>query len=93
VKVPLSAAAAFDRCAEGIERVLGGVIRERDDARGFIEATFGLIFSERLNCTVTEMNDGACVVIESRRGVQREAVKTSRYVDILADYVMEAEPK
>ena len=93
IELALPPAAALNRCADGIERVLGGVIQERDDARGRIEATFGLIFSERLTCTVTEAAKGARVSIESRRGAQLEPPKTSSYVEALADYLMEAEPK
>ena len=80
--------AAYDRCRDGIERVLGGVIREEDRERGTIEAGFGLIFSERLTCSVTAI-DGvhSRVRIEARRGAQAATALPSSYVDALADYL------
>jgi hypothetical protein len=79
---------AFDRCVDGIERVLGGVIREAQRDRGTIEAGFGLIFSERLTCTVSPIDaTHARVVIEARRGAQAATAMPSSYVDALADYL------
>jgi hypothetical protein len=79
---------AFARCVDGIERVLGGVIREAQRDRGTIEAGFGLIFSERLTCTVSTIDaTHARVVIEARRGAQAATAMPSSYVDALADYL------
>ncbi|HEY8312650.1 MAG TPA: hypothetical protein VIG51_00630, partial [Candidatus Baltobacteraceae bacterium] len=74
VEVALPFDAAFDRCTDGIERVLGGVVRESDRAAGTIEATFGLAFSERLTCTFESLDAQLTRArIESRRGAQAEA--------------------
>lgn len=88
IELALSQGEAFDRCRDGIERVLGGVIREADRKRGTIEAGFGLIFSERLTCTVSAINaTHSRVVIEARRGAQAATAMPSSYVDALADYL------
>ena len=79
---------AFDRCRDGIERVLGGVIREADRERGTVEAGFGLIFSERLTCSIYAIDVARSqVVIESRRGAHAAAATPSSYVAALADYL------
>lgn len=78
----------FARCIDGIERVLGGVVRERDAARGLIEATFGLTFSERLTCSLERLDAGRTRVrIDSRRGAVGEPRRQSDYVDRLADWL------
>lgn len=88
IELAVSKNEAFDRCRDGIERVLGGFIRESDRERGTIEAGFGLIFSERLTCTVTAVDAAhARVVIEARRGAQAATALPSSYVDALADYL------
>lgn len=80
--------AVFDRTIAGIERVLGGVIRESDRTGGTIEATFGLTFGERLSCSLEREGDSQTAVrITSRRGVQAEARQHSDYVDALANYL------
>ena len=83
---------ALERCRRGIERILGGVVRETGE--GTIDATFGLIFSERLTCAVTAL-DGthSRIAIESRQGPQASAPPGSHYVDELARYLMTEEPK
>jgi hypothetical protein len=79
----------FDRTIEGIERVLGGIVRENDRPNGIIEATFGLTFGERLSCSLEpEDRTGTAVRITSRRGVQAEARQHSDYVDALANYLL-----
>ena len=89
IELALSKDEAFDRCRDGIERVLGGVIREADRERGTIEAGFGLIFSERLTCTVSSIDAAhSRVVIEARRGAQAATAMPSSYVDALADYLI-----
>lgn len=88
LELALSKDAAFDRCRDGVERVLGGFIREADRERGTIEAGFGLIFSERLTCSVSAIDaTHARVVIEARRGAQAATATPSSYVDALADYL------
>lgn len=80
--------AVFDRAVQGIERVLGGVVRESDRASGTIEATFGLTFGERLSCSIERDGDARTFVrITSRRGVQAQARLHSDYVDALAKYL------
>jgi len=79
----------FDRTIEGIERVLGGIVRENDRANGIIEATFGLTFGERLSCSLErEEENRTAIRVTSRRGVQAEARQHSDYVDALANYLM-----
>ena len=88
IELALSKDEAFDRCRDGIERVLGGVIRESQRDRGTIEAGFGLIFSERLTCTVAATDaTHSRVVVEARRGAQAVTAMPSSYVDALADYL------
>lgn len=83
----------FDRAVEGIERTLGGVVRDADRERGTIEATFGLTFSERLTVEVERVEPNLTRVrIESRRGVQAQARYTSDYVDALASFLMTSNP-
>lgn len=78
----------FARCIEGIERVLGGVVRESDLTCGTIDATFGLMFSERLTCSLERLGAGETRVrIESRRGAVGEPKMQSDYVDRLADWL------
>lgn len=80
--------ATFARCIDGIERVLGGVVRERDAEGGTLEATFGLMFSERLTCGLERVDAGRTRVrIDSRRGAVGEPRRQSDYVDRLADWL------
>lgn len=84
---------AFDRTIEGIERTLGGVVRDADRERGTIEATFGLTFSERLSVEIERVEANLTRVdIESRRGVQAQARYSSDYVDALASFLMTSNP-
>jgi hypothetical protein len=88
IELALSKDEAFDRCRDGIERVLGGVIREAQRDRGTIEAGFGLIFSERLTCTISAIDPTHSeVVVEARRGAQAATAMPSSYVDALANYL------
>lgn len=80
--------AAFARCTEGIERVLGGAIRETDAARTRIEATFGLVNSERITVTLEPMENARTrVTIESRRVLTTEPARSSQYVGELAKFL------
>ena len=89
IELDLPRDAAYERCLEGIDRVLGGSVRETDQVRGRIEATFGLIGSERLSCIVESLDPiRSRVTIESRRAVIAETPRTtSDYVKALADFL------
>ena len=89
LEVPAPFDAVFARCTAGIEGPLGGIIRETDTSRGIIEATFGLIDSERLTCTLQRVDsDRTGVIIESRRGPRLNEESGSSYVNALADYLL-----
>jgi hypothetical protein len=88
VELEMQPAQAFDRAVHGIEQILGGIVGESDRARGTIEATFGLINSERITVAVEPLEDNRSrVVIESRRGVSGQPPTKSQYVDALANYL------
>jgi len=60
----------------------------REEHPGTIEATFGLIGSERLTCTIAGLEGGRSrVTIETRRGAQAGSPAASPYVKALADYL------
>lgn len=85
-------AQAFRKCVRGIEDVLGGIVRESDERRGSIEATFGLINSERLTCTLERLDEQRTrAIVTSRRGASAEPAKPSQYVRALADYLTKRE--
>lgn len=88
VDLDLPPADAFDRCIRGIEEVLGGAVRERDKAGGFIEASFGLINSERMNVRIEPREEGGSRVrIESRRLASAQQASESSYVQALAEFL------
>ncbi len=81
-------AQAFEGCVRGVEDVLGGSVRESDTQSGRIEATFGLIDSERLSCTLLALDPNRTrISIESRRGASAEPAKPSQYVRALAEFL------
>jgi hypothetical protein len=83
---------AFAKCVRGIEDVLGGAVREADEQRGSIEATFGLVNSERLTCAISRVDEQCTRVrIESRRGASAEPPKRSQYVSALAAFLTKPE--
>jgi len=85
-------AQAFRRCIRGIEDVLGGAVRESDEQRGSIEATFGLINSERLSCTLERLDERRTrATVTSRRGASAEPAKPSQYVRALVEYLTKPE--
>lgn len=86
VELPCTAEEAFERCLQGIERVLGGVVRSGDPAVGRIEASFGLIDSERLSCTI-ERGETTRVIVESRAVISAEPRTVSPYVEALAAFL------
>lgn len=86
MEVDLSTQDAFARCKSGIENVLGGVVTG-ERAGEWIEASFGLIDSERLACSFAAADSGRTrVTIETRRGARPDAAP-SRYVSALANYL------
>ena len=88
IELDLPPAQAFSRCIEGIEHVLGGIVRESEPARGSIEATFGLVDSERMSVSITPLEEARCrVLIESRRGASAGPAKPSQYVKALAEFL------
>lgn len=88
IEVELPFADAWRKCMRGIEEVLGGAIREVDEQSGTMEATFGLVNSERLNCTVVQQTPTTTeVLIVSRRGASAEPAKPSQYVRALAQFL------
>ncbi len=94
VDVNLAPRDALERCRTGIEGVLGGTVRHEDVQHGELEAAFGLIFSERLTCAVTQLEEGRSrIAIESRQGAHPTAAPSSLYVEALARYLMTEEPK
>jgi hypothetical protein len=79
---------AWAACIRGVEDVLGGVVRESDKIQGRIEATFGLVNSERLTCTLQTLDPlKTRVTIESRRGASPEPPASSQYVRALAQFL------
>ena len=91
IELPLSYDDAFSRCIAGVEHTLGGIMRESDRERGRIEATFGLVNSERLTVTLERIDEFATrATIESRRNLSAEQANTSPYVDALAEALLSA---
>lgn len=79
---------AFDAVCDGIVGVLGGTVSEADRKRGYVEASFGLTFSERIVCTLERIDDARTrVTVEARRQVQAAPPEASSYVDALANYL------
>lgn len=88
VEMDLSFADAWKKCVHGIEEVLGGAVREADERQGTIEATFGLVNSERLSCSLKMRGERATdVLIVSRRGASAQPAKPSQYVRALAEFL------
>lgn len=77
----------FARALRGIEWTLGGHIRAADRDAGTIEASFGLVNSERLTCTLEADGATTRVRITSRRGPDAEQRRRSDYVEALAAYL------
>lgn len=82
--------AAFERCVRGLEDVLGAHVRERDRDSGNIEATFGLMFSERVACSLRRDGGNTTqVTLESRRIAGSELPKRSAVLDRLESWMRE----
>ena len=85
IEVEAGRDATFERCVDAIQQVLGGHIDGAKRAEGEIEATFGLVNSERLTVRLETIDEQLTRVrIESRRGAISEQPRRSSYVDTLA---------
>jgi len=79
---------AFERCIRGLEDVVGAQIRDMDREHGTIDATFGLMFSERVACIVQRIDDGRTqVTLESRRIAGSGLPKDSAVLDRLYEWI------
>ncbi|MDP9024835.1 MAG: hypothetical protein M3N13_05660 [Candidatus Eremiobacteraeota bacterium] len=82
--------AAFDRCVYGLQQVVGAQVRAMDRETGTIEATFGLMFSERIACDLRRIDSATTeVAIESRRIAGAELPKDSAVLDRLSQWIAE----
>lgn len=89
VVVEAPTAAVYDACVFAIEHTLGGHVYEQNAAGGRIDATFGLVNSERLTVTLADVEETKTrVTVESRRGALSEQRASSDYVDALVNYLM-----
>jgi hypothetical protein len=82
--------AAFERCVHGLEEIVGANVRAMDRQTGTIEATFGLMFSERVACDVRRVDENTTqVTIESRRIAGAELPKDSAVLERLSQWIRE----
>jgi len=83
VEVDASAVDTFARCERIIRDVLGGNIDSPRPPRS-MEASFGLVNSERLSVFIEPLSPQACrVTIQSRRMASAEPAVKSSYVEAL----------
>lgn len=88
------ASAVYAACISAIEHTLGGHVYEQNAAAGRIDATFGLVNSERLSVTLAALEEEKTrVTVESRRGALSQQRASSDYVDALTNYLMTSIPK
>lgn len=88
IEIEAPAGDVFDRCMKAVEQVLGGHADTADRKRGEIEATFGLINSERLSISFESLStDRTRVRIQSRRGAISQQPRESSYVDALTSFL------
>ena len=88
--VSLEYEAAFYHCVRGLEDVLGARVRELDAGRGTIDASFGLMFSERIACLLRPAEVGTThVIIESRRIAGAQLPKGTPVLDRLELWMRE----
>lgn len=60
--------AVFERAMAGLDRAVGAQVQSADRERGVIEASFGLMFSERIAIFIRTIDaERTEVVLESRR--------------------------
>lgn len=89
IELDPSPAVVFERCIGAVRDVLGGHVDSQDAERGTLEASFGLINSERLTVAIESMGENRTrVVIEARRGALSDQPRSSAYVDSLADFLL-----
>lgn len=86
VELPVDYDAAYARVLSAIELTLGANVTVDDRRRGFIEAAFGLVNSERVRCTFERL-DTACTRVRVEAFFPAGAIvpSHSRAVDALAD--------
>lgn len=89
VVIDLPLAQAFDRCVTGLEEVVGAMIQVSDRERGYLEATFGLTFSERIACTLVAKGSSTLATLESRRNAGTELPKDVSVLDRLERWLRE----
>ncbi|PZR58577.1 MAG: hypothetical protein DLM50_03610 [Candidatus Meridianibacter frigidus] len=86
--VPFSYDWVFERALSGMRDTLGADISREDRAAGVIEGAFGLLFSERISCSLTRQNDHATEVrLESRRSANAELPKASAALQRLEQHL------
>jgi hypothetical protein len=86
VELPLDRAAAHARCRAAIDAILGATVFVDDEKSGCIEAGFGLVNSERLRCTFSQIDAGHTAIrIEAFFPAGVDVPASSRNVDALAD--------
>ena len=89
-EVDLAYDQAFERAVYGMQEIVGAQVRESDLQRGTVEATFGLMFSERLACSLLRIDDDRTQVsLESRRIAGTELPKDSTVLDRLEVWMRE----
>ncbi|MBV8434845.1 MAG: hypothetical protein JO029_11255 [Candidatus Eremiobacteraeota bacterium] len=86
VELPVDYDAAYARVLSGIELVLGANVSLDDRRGGTVEATFGLVNSERIRCTLTRV-DPTCthVRVEAFFPAGAAVPARSRAVEALAE--------
>lgn len=80
---------AYDRVLGAIERVLGANVAAADRNGGTIEASFGLVNSERVRCTLQRLDDRTAVRVEAFFPAGAVVRERSRAVNALADALAE----
>jgi len=88
IVLELSAEAAFDVVLRALDAAVGAQIESADRERGTIDATFGLIFSERIACSLRSLAPGSTeVVLESRRRAAARPTTDRDVLDRLTEYL------
>jgi hypothetical protein len=87
-EVPYGFDATYGRCIAALEHAVGANLREVDAQRGYVEATFGLMFSERIACSLERLGpERTRVTLESRRIAANELPKDSLVLQRLAEAI------
>ena len=88
LEVTLPFEAAFERCMSGLRDAVGANIAAYDREAGTIEASFGLINSERIACLVRGGGDTTSLVtIESRRIAGAGLSNSSAVLERLSEWI------